>query len=95
MPFEWSGVASAPDGRHGLLISPVTGIWKGGLRIAVFRCRLCPRGSPASNPTTQILFLFGTSLIQPGLSWANCAIMTPQRANHGAARGRFPFFPTC
>ncbi|TQN62555.1 hypothetical protein FLX27_02835 [Agrobacterium tumefaciens] len=29
MPFEWSGVASAPDGRHGLPISPVTGITKG------------------------------------------------------------------
>ena len=42
MPFKWSGVASAPDGRHGLLISPVTGLRKGGLRTALFLCRPCP-----------------------------------------------------
>ncbi|AXO68180.1 hypothetical protein B0909_24570 [Rhizobium rhizogenes] len=29
MPFERSGVASAPDRRHGLPSSPVTGIKKG------------------------------------------------------------------
>ncbi|ABW89717.1 hypothetical protein F3P66_11040 [Agrobacterium fabrum] len=36
MPFCGSGVASAPDGRHGLPISPASGIRKSGLRIALF-----------------------------------------------------------
>ncbi|PTV75176.1 hypothetical protein DBL06_08790 [Agrobacterium pusense] len=32
MPLEWSGVASAPDGRHGLLMRAVSGIMNGTLR---------------------------------------------------------------
>ncbi|HBT67453.1 MAG TPA: hypothetical protein DEB63_03450 [Agrobacterium sp.] len=49
MPSWWSGVASAPDGRHGLPISPVSGTRKGGLRIALFLCRPCHLGGLASQ----------------------------------------------
>ncbi|RRN75860.1 hypothetical protein EIQ31_01870 [Agrobacterium deltaense] len=61
MPFKWSGVASAPDGRHGLLISPVTGLRKGGLRTALFLCRPCPLSASgvASAPGGRHELLIG------------------------------------